>query len=175
MMYRYGFKWNARPKYREPVNEVAEQRARTLWDGGEHVSVSKVAASEGVVPEYTIVSSEQGTNVVVDHYNGPGSLILTVHSKSQGDSSSIFLTNVVSYLYPDDDAYYSVGGNVGSRQILFRPDGYAKVWTRVKEAPAESVDEYRDVDVSEFTVPALAWGDWDRLGYWEPGPLPGPG
>lgn len=170
-MLRYGFKWNARPKFRAPVREVTETKARTLWDKGEHVSISKVDV-EGGVPDYTIVSSDNGMNVVIQHYNTPGSLIQQLHFQPGPDDGTIFLTNVLTYTYPDGETYYSVGGHTSSREILFKPDGYARTWSSNRSGATEQVDEYRDVDVSGFTLPALRWGDWDRLGYWHPDTLP---
>ena len=54
------------------------------------------------------------------------------------------------------------------RQFFFKPDGTAEVRSRIHGAPAETVEQFSDVDVSDHWVDRVTWGDWDRIGPHQP-------
>ena len=55
-----------------------------------------------------------------------------------------------------------------SAQYFFKPDGTAEVRSRITGAPAETVEQFSDVDVSDHWVDRVTWGDWDRIGLHHP-------
>ncbi|MCW2763063.1 MAG: hypothetical protein JWR85_3264 [Marmoricola sp.] len=68
------------------------------------------------------------------------------------------------WLYPDDGEYHGMGGAIAFRQYFFKPDGRVEVRSRLKDAEAETVEQFTDVDVADHWVDRVTWGDWDRIG-----------
>jgi len=165
MRYLYGWKWNERR--RAPVDEMTEQEARAAWEQGPQLGVAAGPDLEpGVVPEYSLTASPHGEDVSVRHYAAEGSVeAVLAYGTVDG---RLFLEEVTEYLYPDDGQFHSQMANLAVRRYFFQPDGYCRLRTRIKEAGAETVEEFSDVDVSDHWLDPLAWGDWDRIGRHRP-------
>src|SRR3954470_11508301 len=98
MNYLYGLKWNTRPKYLRPVDEMTEEQARKAWETPDEVfSVSAGPdLAPGRVPAYTLTVGVNET-VAVHRYRPPGSLALTLFYESEStirDGSRLFLRQV---------------------------------------------------------------------------------
>ena len=79
-----------------------------------------------------------------------------------------FLKEVAEWLYPDDEQFYAMERAKAFREYFFKPDGTAEVRSRIIGAPAENVEQFTDVDVSDHWVDRITWGDWDRIGLHRP-------
>lgn len=162
MNYLYGRDWH--PTLRKPIKEVSEKEARRQFD----VKVPQLSVSagprleHGQVPVYTLKIGRGGWAVDCHRYNPVGS-ISTVYAFREVDGRP-FLDNVVIYLYPDDDRYYSQMHAKAVSMFTFRPDGWARRRFSVKDAPQAHVSEFTDVDVSAHWEDPMAFGDWDRFG-----------
>lgn len=170
MQYLYGWKWNERERH--PVNEMTEEQARASWETGPQLGV---AAGEelapGTVPEYSLELSAHGEDVRVIRYTPEGSVeAILDYGTIDG---RLFLEEVSEYLYPDDGEFHGMAGNLAVRSYFFKPDGYAELTTRIKEAQADKVEEFTGVDVSDHWLDPLEWGDWDRIGRHHPTATPG--
>lgn len=160
MNYLFGLKWNKRPKYLRPVDEMTEEQARKAWEAPDEVfSVSAGPDLEpGRVPAYTLTVGVNET-VVVDRYHPSGALAVSYFYTAEStirDGSRLFLGHVSTW-----------DGEGGHASFSYRPDGWAR--TMVKEGAEDVVYELTGVDVSGHWIdPGLSWGDWDRIGLHEP-------
>jgi hypothetical protein len=163
MTYLYGRAWFA--DKREPVRPITEDEARRVFDTGPQLGVAAVDGS-GSVPRYTLTMSARGEDVSVHLYDQHGSEVSTLSYDTQ--QGRLFLFNVVELLYPDDGRYHGMPGNIANRTYFFKPDGYARLRTKVKAAPAATIEEFTGVNVSDHWLDPLQWGDWDRIGEYRP-------
>jgi hypothetical protein len=163
MTFLYGRAWFS--DERKPVRPITEQEARRVFDTGPQLGVAAVEGA-GSVPRYTLVMNARAQSVDVSLYDEHGSevSVLSYHT----EKGRLFLFNVAELLYPDDGRYHGMAGNLASRTYLFKPNGYARLRTKVKEAPAATIEEFTGVDVSDHWLDPLEWGDWDRIGEYRP-------
>lgn len=165
-MTEYLFSRGWHPFDRKPVDPCDEAAARELWRSGRDVAVTVgEAVTAGGVPGFTVTIGPEGRDVDVEWYGSGGSIVTKASYQSFAERpDELFLSDLGEYLYPDEDRAYTFRQSTAHRKYLFRPDGYARLRTDVKAAPAVKVEEFHDVDVSSHRVPALQWGDWDRFG-----------
>jgi len=165
MKYLYGWAWH--DEDRHPIDELTEEQARTAWDDGPQLGVAAgEGLADGAVPEYSLELSPHGEDVRVNYYTSEGS-IEAIYDYGTIDDR-LFLEEVTEYLYPDDGQHHSHIANLAVRMYFFKPDGYCRLRTRIKETGVETVEEFSDVDVSDHWLDPLAWGDWDRIGRHRP-------
>jgi hypothetical protein len=163
MTFLYGRSWFS--DERKPVEPMTEQEARRVFDTGPQLGVAAVDGV-GSVPRYTLEMNARAQSVDVYLYDEHGSEVsaLAYHT----EKGRLFLFNVTERLYPDDGRYHGTAGNLATRTYLFKPNGYARLRTKVKEAPAATIEEFTGVDVSDHWLDPLEWGDWDRVGEYRP-------
>ena len=161
MDYLYGWSWH--PEQRHPIREMTEAKARKAFAEGPQVAV--IALPEpGGVPAYTLEMSADAHDVCVTRYTEEGSIAASIDYTVLDGEHRLFLEQVAEWLYPDDGEYRNMDEAKATRQFFFKPDGNAKVKSRVNDAEAETVEEFSDVDVSDHWVDRVTWGDWDRIG-----------
>jgi len=163
MDYLYGRSWFA--DERKPVAPISEEQARAAFDDGPQLAVAAVE-EVGLVPRYTLEMNARAEAVDVHLYDAHGSEVsaLSYHTLK----GRLFLFNVVEWLYPDDGQYHGMMGALADRTYLFKPNGYARLRTKVEAAPAATIEEFTDVNVSDHWLDPLEWGDWDRIGEYRP-------
>jgi hypothetical protein len=165
MIYLYGWSWHE--EERHPIEEMTEDEARAAFDAGPQVSV--VALEEpGGVPAYTLTMDAGAHSASVTHYTAAGSIEARFHYARLGSDDRLFLEQVTEYLYPDDGAFHSELGSLARRTYRFWPDGRARVKSLVREAGGETVERLTGVNVSDHWVDPISWGDWDRIGTYQP-------
>ncbi len=161
MQYRFCWKWD--DDARRPVDEMTEAEARRAWAEGPQLGVAAgEEVSDGAVPAYSLEMSPLGEDVRVHHYDAAGSIVAILDFGTI--DGRLFLEEATEYLYPDDGEYHGQSGHQAMRMYFFKPDGYARLRTRVKGTEVETVEEFTDVDVASHWVEPLDWGEWDRIG-----------
>lgn len=165
MNYLYGRKWH--PEARQPVREMTEDQARAAFAKGPQVGVFALPEPGGV-PAYTLQMSAEAETVRVGHYTEEGSVAANIHYRVLEGDDRLFLAQVGEWLYPEDGKFHSMDQAKAFRQFFFKPDGTAEVRSRIHGAPAETVEQFSDVDVSDHWVDRVTWGDWDRIGLHHP-------
>jgi hypothetical protein len=168
--YLYGRAWHEQGRF--PVDEMDEDRARKAWEKGPQVAVAAGEDLErGSVPEYTLEMNAHAEDVDVYSYDAAGSVVASLGW--QTIDGRLFLSDVAEWLYPDDGEFHEQDEALAFRKYLFKPDGYARLRSDVKEAGGVTVEEFKGVDVSDHWLDALAWGDWERIGRHRPTATPG--
>ncbi len=165
MQYLYGWKWN--PRKRLVLEELTEEKARKAFVTGPQLAVIALPEPDGV-PAYTVQMNAEAVDVRVIHYTKGGSVAANIHYSVPEGEDRLFLEQVGEWLYPDDDEYYSELKAKAFRQYFFKPDGIAEVRSRITGAGAETVEQFSDIDVSDHWVDRVTWGDWDRIGTYQP-------
>jgi hypothetical protein len=163
MAYLYGRDWF--DDKREPVMPITEEQARLVFENGPQLGVAAVDGV-GSVPRYTLTMNARAESVTVHLYDAHGSEVSALSYHTQ--KGRLFLFNVSELLYPDDGRYHGMAGNLASRTYLFKPNGYARLRTKVRAAPAATIEEFSGVNVSDHWLDPLEWGDWDRIGEYRP-------
>ncbi|MBD8060126.1 hypothetical protein IC607_14225 [Cellulomonas sp. JH27-2] len=163
MTYLYGSGWFE--DERKPVEPMSEEQARRVFEKGPQLGVAAVEGV-GLVPRYALTMNAQAESVDVHLYDEQGSEISSL--SYQTVDGRLFLFDVTEWLYPDDGHFHGVQANTAIRTFLFKPDGYARLRTKVKAAPAATIEEFTDVNVSDHWLDPLEWGDWDRIGEHRP-------
>lgn len=165
MNYLYGRAWHEHGRF--PVDEMTEEQARTAWEKGPQLGV---AAGEdldhGAVPEYVLEMNAGAEDVDVYRYDAAGSIVASLGWQTK--DGRLFLSDVAEWLYPDDGEFHEQDQCLAVRKYLFKPDGYARLRSDVKEAGAATVEEFTGVDVTDHWLDPLTWGDWDRIGRHRP-------
>jgi len=163
MTYLYGRSWLAGK--RSPVRPIDEEQARRVFERGPQLGVAAVEGP-GLVPRYVLTMSARAESVTVHRYDEHGSEISsTAYHVVDG---RLFLFSATEWLYPDDGQYHGMMGALADRTYLFKPDGYARLRTKVEAAPAPTIEEFTDVNVSDHWLDPIEWGDWDRIGEHRP-------
>jgi hypothetical protein len=167
--YLYGRSWHQHGRF--PIDEMTEDQARKAWEQGPQLSVAAGAdLDRGSVPEYALEMNARGEDVDAFSYDDAGSVVASLGW--QTIDGRLFLSDVSEWLYPDDGQFHEVDESLAYRSYYFKPDGYARLRSRVKEAGAETVEEFSGVDVSDHWLDPLTWGDWDRIGRHRPTATP---
>ena len=163
MTFLYGRAWFS--DERKPVQPISEEQARRVFDDGPQLGV---AAVEGVgfVPRYVLEMNARAESVTVERFDEHGSVVSSTSYHTQ--KGRLFLMQVDELLYPDDGRYHGMPGNLATRTYYFKPNGYARLRTKVKAAPAATIEEFTGVNVSDHWLDPLEWGDWDRIGEYRP-------
>ena len=168
MQYLYGWAWH--PELRKPIKELSEKQARARFEKGPQLGVTALPEPGGV-PIYTITMSAGAQDVRVHRYDEQGSETANIdYTVLDG---RLFLEEAAEWLYADDGQFHDFLGAKASRSYVFKPDGTAKLRSRMTDAEAETVEEFSDVDVSDHWIDPLTWGDWDRVGLYQPKAPPG--
>lgn len=163
MQHVYGWSWNA--KLRQLIDELTEDQARTRFDEGPQLGVVALPQPDAV-PLYALTLSAGAADVRVHRYDARGSQTASLdYTVLDG---RLFLEQAGEWLYPEDDRYHAFGGALAHRTFEFQPSGVVRLSSRVKETGVETVEEFSDVDVSGHWIDPLAWGDWDRVGRYDP-------
>jgi len=163
MTYLYGSGWFE--DERKPVEPMSEEQARRVFEKGPQLGVAAVDGV-GLVPRYALTMNAQAESVDVHLYDEHGSEISSL--SYQTVDGRLFLFDVTEWLYPDDGRYHGMMGALADRTYLFKPDGYARLRTKVETAPAATIEEFTGVNVSDHWLDPLEWGDWDRIGEYRP-------
>jgi hypothetical protein len=163
MTFLYGRAWFS--DERKPVEPITEQEARVVFDRGPQLGV---AAVEGVghVPRYVLMMNAHAASVDVERFDEYGSVVSSTSYETV--KGRLFLYSATEWLYPDDGRYHGMQGNVAIRVFNFKPNGYSRLRTKVKAAPAATIEEFSGVNVSDHWLDPLEWGDWDRIGEYRP-------
>ncbi|WP_028045834.1 hypothetical protein [Cellulomonas sp. URHE0023] len=163
MTFLYGRSWFS--DERKPVEPITEEEARRVFDKGPQLGVAAVDGV-GSVPRYTLTMSARAEDITVHLYDEHGSEVSALSYDTQ--QGRLFLFNVTERLYPDDGQYHGTPGYLATRTYYFKPDGYSRLRTKVKAAPAATIEEFTGVNVSDHWLDPLEWGDWDRIGEYRP-------
>lgn len=162
MTYRYGLKWNVRRGH--PVEEIDEAAARTRFETGPELSVSRVAEGR-TVPDYTLALGPGGSHVRVLRYDENGSTVEIFDYAQREGEDRLFLDNYKVYVYEEDATRpRTFSQAVAHKAWVFREDGTATCREVVKPMPDARITEYRDLDVTGNWRDRPAFGDWDRFG-----------
>ncbi|MGL4177294.1 MAG: hypothetical protein ACRCSN_14590 [Dermatophilaceae bacterium] len=76
----------------------------------------------------------------------------------------MFLVNVGSWTYPDDDRYYDLNKATLIESFTFRLDGTSREWVNDKSQPTITTIDRDQVDLTAHFEPVPAFGDWARFG-----------
>jgi hypothetical protein len=150
----YGRKWNSDPDHRRPVDPMTEDEAHAAWDAGEVFSVSAGPDLEpGRVPAYTLDVGVNDT-IVVTRWTDEGRKRVVYFYTAQADQDrELFLGQVDHH-------------EGGYRCDEYRSNGWGR--TRREGDGEDTIYEFKKLDLSGHRLPALEWGDWDRVGLHDP-------
>jgi hypothetical protein len=164
MNYLYGLRWH--DQLHQPIRPMSEKQARRSWEQGPQFCVAGGPdLAPGTVPDWSLVVGREGEFVKATRYDEVGRTVSVYTFRPQdGRPGETFLRSVTLYTYPDNEHWYSQMECSAVALYHFEPDGSGERRLKVKAAPADEVNVFEGVDVSQHWVPQIEWGDWDRFG-----------
>ena len=155
----YCFKWNARRNRPGVPLSEAEAQARDAA-GDEYTAVLPQPGSSHPVLVSVVWKNDYVGVAFIDEY-GRKYMQYSFYKKNE---TSLFLTNVFIWTYPNNDPKLLFGDAVKQEEIQYREDGYVRRIVIDKAQAVKDIREYSDVPVDDNWEPIPTFGDYRSIG-----------
>lgn len=166
MAYHYFGRWNT--VLDEPIDPLTREEALKRFETGPWFSVGvsddPQFGKPGIIPEAVLELEPKATAAAVWFFTSQGSA--TVRYNFREMEGRLFLTNAVTYEYPDDKKH-ELDESTQTDNMRFKPAGEVVTHRRIKATRSVQKAEQDGVDVSGNWEDIPEFGEWDSLLRWE--------
>lgn len=177
----YGERWNSTMRFiidRISVDDARKRYRDGPWFGvamgnglctsADEARVAETAGALLPVPEFCLELEARARDVRAFFYDERNSVTILHDWGVIGDQ--LFLESVVRYYYPNQSRFHAQNESLKIWSVSFKPDGTARVNTRLPPPPGAFVRtndfvEHRDVPLDNHYLPIPEFGDWATLGH----------